>query len=251
MSELGNSAGADALQSGALAIFVKTPGLSSIKTRLAKNLGTVDAARFYELAIAAIETVARAARDLISAPGAPGLTPYWAIAEAEGISSPYWSAFSQILQGEGGLGTRLHNVYSQLLPQHSFVLLVGADSPQMPLEILVSATQSFLAQKCEQATEFLLGRTDDGGYYLFGGNQPIPRETWESVPYSASTTAEEFARRLAPQGKIKELPKLFDVDTLEDLIRLSQLDDSEADLLEAQRRVIAWARDAVRQRPVV
>ena len=44
----------------ALAIFVKTPGLSRIKTRLAAGVGDELAAEFYRLAVEAILAVAQA-----------------------------------------------------------------------------------------------------------------------------------------------------------------------------------------------
>ncbi|MDB5387820.1 MAG: hypothetical protein JWM11_3466 [Planctomycetaceae bacterium] len=237
-----DSSAVDQPPSGALAIFVKTPELSSVKTRLARTLGLAGATRFYELAVSAIEAVACAARDLHPHATIPRLTPYWAVAEFEGLNAPQWSTLPRIYQGPGGLGTRLHSVYSQLLMRHSFVLLIGADSPQLPVETLELSCQTFLNQQDKACAHFLLGRTDDGGYYLFGGNQPIEQEIWESVPYSVQSTAAEFVQRLIPFGTVQELPQLFDIDTIEDLRRLGELYITRFELLEAQQQVIMWAK---------
>ena len=45
----------------AVAIFVKTPGLSPLKTRLAKGIGSALATEFHRRAAAAVSAVARAA----------------------------------------------------------------------------------------------------------------------------------------------------------------------------------------------
>src|SRR5690606_525788 len=62
--------GADAM-SGALAIFVKTPGWSALKTRLAAGTGDAYAERWYRLAADAVASVAIRAR------AQHGLTAYW------------------------------------------------------------------------------------------------------------------------------------------------------------------------------
>lgn len=242
MPEFERTFNTDRTLSGALAIFVKTPGLSNIKTRLASKLGASQTAEFYELAVSAIQAVAVAADQSARALGGPGLVPYWAVAESEGLDAPRWSRFARIDQGTGGLGSRLHNVYRQLLKRHAFVLLIGADSPQMSVEVLRTSCEALSKSRPPDQTIFILGRTDDGGYYLFGGNRPLPRDVWESVDYSVETTAEEFARGLAPLGEIQELPISFDVDIIEDLRRLAELDDTCATLLPEQRRVITWAK---------
>jgi glycosyltransferase A (GT-A) superfamily protein (DUF2064 family) len=51
----------------ALAIFVKTPGLSPVKTRLAEGIGQARAEAFYRLAVDAVAEVALATE--------PKLTP--------------------------------------------------------------------------------------------------------------------------------------------------------------------------------
>lgn len=220
----------------ALAIFVKTPGLSTIKTRLAADIGSARALEFYGLAIEAIQAVA------VAAEGRLGLTAYWAIAEEEGLQHPMWSRLKRIGQGTGGLGTRLHTVYQQLRRRHSRVLLIGADSPQLSIPILRSALAALDPQQSNKnATPFVLGRSTDGGYYLFGGRQPVPQEVWEAVPYSVESTAAEFSRHLEPLGTISELPVLCDVDTVRDLRRLGQISYTGPDLLPEQIRVIEWS----------
>jgi len=104
----------------AVAIFVKTPGLSPVKTRLAAGVGVEAATEFHRLAAASVAGVARACGEEI--------VPYWAVAEQEALDAPAWRGFPTIWQGEGGLGARLDRIYATLLLRHGRVLLIGADA---------------------------------------------------------------------------------------------------------------------------
>ncbi|HEV8692715.1 MAG TPA: hypothetical protein VGQ93_00795, partial [Lysobacter sp.] len=58
-----------------LAIFVKTPGYSPVKTRLAADCGRAYAEAWYRRAAAAVASVAKIAADR------EGIAVYWAVAE--------------------------------------------------------------------------------------------------------------------------------------------------------------------------
>lgn len=190
---------------GAIAIFVKTVGLSPIKTRLAQGIGQTAAETFHLLAAAAVAAVVR------QAAAQHRLAPYWAVAEPQGMTNPAWQSFPQILQGKGHLGTRLAWVYNQLLQRHPFVLMLGADSPQIsPYHLSQAAIWA-------EAGYFTLGPAADGGFYLFAGSQPISRSIWESIPYSSSQTAQSLIQAIAPLGSVQQLSPLLDVDTIQEL----------------------------------
>ena len=222
---------------GAIAIFVKTPGLSPIKTRLGRVTGTRAAEEFYALSVEATHEVSAEAMRRASAVTLD-LTAYWAIAEPTGVSHPMWHQFETILQGMGGLGKRLSNVYGELLRKHDFVILIGADCPQMPWQCLIEAA-SFLR---DGSNRFVIGPAIDGGFYLFGGNVPLSEELWMRVPYSQSNTAVELMREIRALGDISELLPLVDVDTIDDLLHLAGEGRDNTGLLPSQRRVIDWSR---------
>lgn len=193
--------------SPALAIFVKTPELSPVKTRLAASIGKKPALDIYfEMLQLTEKVVDRAQKEL-------GVTPYWAIAEKGGLGSPHWKRYSKLWQGDGELGDRLSKIYSELLSHHSSVFLIGADCPDLDLPTLESAVLSL------KDSPAVIGRTSDGGFYLFGGSCPIPTEVWNQVPYSSGNTASTLVDLLAKRVPVKELKTLNDVDTIEDLKR--------------------------------
>lgn len=219
---------------GAIAVFVKTPGISPIKTRLAQTIGNESAERFHLLGARCVESVIDDVRGLRA-----GITPYWAVAEKLGLSYPAWDNFDRILQGEGSLGERLSSVYDHLLEKHSFVIFVGADSPQLTSAILIRAIESL--SKCS----FVFGPARDGGFYLFGGKTNIPRQSWTNVTYSSEMTYRSLADNLRELGSIDELPTLIDVDTLDDLQYLISQDRRENEFTSKQKALFDWAEDMI------
>lgn len=217
----------------ALAIFVKTPGHSPIKTRLAATIGAANAIDFHRLSAAAIMQVVCAARD-----AGCDLRPYWAVAEAAALEDPAWRALPRIAQGEGDLGERLHRIYATLQAGHGRVLLAGADAPQVTIALLRNA----LAALDDPATPFVLGPARDGGFWLFGGSIPIPETVWRSVGYSRSRTADDLRAALSPSGRVAQLPTLIDVDSAPDLETLAAALDALSEPLPGQRALRAWWR---------
>jgi glycosyltransferase A (GT-A) superfamily protein (DUF2064 family) len=218
----------------ALAIFVKTPGLSPIKTRLALTIGAAAADEFYRLAARATAAVGR---DAVAA--GVEVTPYWAVAERAALAHPDWREFPTVWQGTGELGDRLEHVHNELRTRHELVLLIGADAPQLCCADLAAAVTALH----DPATPFALGRASDGGFWLLGSRANIPRQAWQSVRYSDSRTAAELSDVLCKFGNIAYLRQLTDVDTASDLPHLlCELAALSAPLPE-QLAVHAWVAE--------
>jgi len=217
----------------AVAIFVKTPGLSPVKTRLAATAGNDVACEFYRRAVNIVEAVAAKA-----AIECGDLTPYWAVAEREALADPRWQSFAVVWQGEGGLGSRLARVYAELREVHEVVLMIGADSPLITPRDLRQARDAITVA----GKPFVLGRALDGGFYLFGGRVPISTETWKAVTYSAADTANQLLRQLRPLGAVAPLDVLPDVDAADDLAGLLVAGVEEKDLLPSQQALLEWIR---------
>lgn len=215
--------------STALAIFVKTPGHSPVKTRLAASIGSARAEQFHRLAAAAVAAVARAAIPVIS--------PCWAVAEPAACSDPLWRELPVIGQGDGELGSRLDHVCRQLQERHGRVLLIGADAPQISVRLLHAA----VAALDDPPTPYVLGCANDGGFWLFGTRRPVPAQVWLTPRYSSPSTADQLIDALAPAA-IAYLPTLVDVDDGADLSSLvSALNALERPLSE-QAKLLAWLR---------
>ena len=196
------------LNSTAIAVFVKTPGLSPVKTRLAATIGTAAAEQFYTHCTEAIrETLETASKTM-------DIVPFWAVGEEAGLSHPLWQGFEAIYTGEGDLGERQHHIYQRLLAKYQRVILIGADSPQLSSMHLNNAIEALDSHR------FALGPAVDGGYYLLAGRAPIAKDIWTNVTYSAADTAEQLLTQLPSTAAI--LDSITDVDTIEDLTGLKR-----------------------------
>ena len=192
--------------SGAVACFVKTPGLSPIKTRLAKDIGKQRAEEVY---LAMVENVQDVLDNIDTE-----IEVYWAVGEENGVNKPIWKSFDCIYTGEGELGQRMHNVYSTLLKKHDYVLLIGSDSPGITPEHINCAAE------IAREGRFVFGPSYDGGFYLFGGNKEIKSDIWNSVEYSKDDTMEKLFQKVEKLGDVLAIEALADVDTVEDLATL-------------------------------
>lgn len=220
--------------SGGLAIFVKTPGQSPVKTRLARHVSRLKAEAFH---LAAAEAVASVA---VRAGRAAGFTACWAVAEREAMCGSAWKDLPCLFQGPGTLGERMDAVYRELRLHGGYALLVGADAPQLREETLARAARWLDAAQ----PRLVIGRARDGGFWLFGGNVSLPPEAWLQPRYSEATTAHDFAKVMSAYGQWLELELLCDVDRVEDIaVARGELESLPSRTLE-QQRLLEWMQDA-------
>lgn len=222
--------------SGAIAIFVKTPGYSAVKTRLAEGIGEQAARAWYEQAAQTVAAVARQAGER------HGAEVYWAVAEDAALAHEVWWDLPNLAQGEGGLGARMGRVHAELVARHDAGLLLGADTPQLAVTHLVEALRW-----CDAAsTRHALGPARDGGFWLYAGNRVTPLPAWESVGYSRSDTARNLRAVVGEPEAWLDLPTLTDVDRSDDLAAMERELASISTLVPAQQSLRAWLRERVR-----
>lgn len=186
----------------AIAIFVKTPGLSPVKTRLGAGIGRRIAEEWHRRAAACVQVTASAS----------DLPVYWAIAETEGMQHEMWPGLPRLAQGSGGLGARMATVHTELIRRHGAGILIGADLPQIEARHIDAAVGWLSAD----SPRHVLGPARDGGFWLFGANRALPRSAWESVAYSRDDTAREFIAAVdASAWEILE--PMTDLDQAKDL----------------------------------
>ena len=225
------------MNSAGLAILVKTPSLSAVKTRLWPRIGQRCAEAFHLASAEAVASVAH--RTQIKT----DLTAYWAVAEPEALYGDLWSDLQKLGQGSGPLGARMHHVYQQLRQRHNAALLIGADAPQIALSNLARAAEWLRSDE----PRLVIGRTHDGGFWLFGGNVWLPESAWTHTVYSTSTTARDFVQAMGSQGRLLELDMLDDVDKFEDFVPTLSIIDALRDPTEAQRRLARWMSEVVQR----
>ncbi|MEX2139549.1 MAG: TIGR04282 family arsenosugar biosynthesis glycosyltransferase [Pirellulales bacterium] len=188
-----------------LAIFAKywTPG--EAKTRLAKTLGPRAASRlaraFLKTTISRLATV-NATRYLVVSPDS-SRRAFEHIARGR---------FQVALQRTGALGERLQHWFeSRFTAGATRVVVLGADSPDVPLEYVKRAFAEL------QHYQAVIGPARDGGYYLLGlRDRMLP--LFEGIDWGTPAVFQQTLDRLRTSlADYSVLPEWYDVDTVNDL----------------------------------
>src|SRR5262249_45720722 len=131
--------------------------------------------------------------------------------EREFFESWTKSGFKLYPQSEGDLGRRMADFFEQHLARSGRVVLVGTDSPTMPIEFVERAFEAL------SDADIVIGPACDGGYYLIGCRPPIPAPIFEGLAWGEATVLGQTLDRLHGDRRLKLLPPWYDVDTLADL----------------------------------
>ncbi|MBX9392120.1 DUF2064 domain-containing protein [Streptomyces sp. TRM72054] len=176
-----------------LLVIAKEPRPGRVKTRLTPPFTPAEAAALAEAALVdTLRTVAAtpARRRVLVLEGRPGpwLPP----------------GFDVVPQSAGGLDERLAAAFAGCAGP---ALLIGMDTPQVTPELL---TVDFAG--CDA----YLGPAEDGGFWALGLAEPAP-ELLRGVPMSTPVTGAVQRDRLVAAGlRVRDLPRLRDVDTAAD-----------------------------------
>jgi rSAM/selenodomain-associated transferase 1 len=215
--------------SNALIVVAKQPFPGKTKTRLSPPLKPEQASNLYECFLNdTLELVRRIKQ----------IQPVIAFipAGAETYFQQLAPDFELIQQDGPDLGARLDNaVASYLSLGYKRVVIMNSDSPTLPS---VHLSQAFVALESE--VDVVLGPCDDGGYYLIGVKQHVPR-LLRDVQMSTPTVAEDtIALAIEENLKVHLLPTWYDVDDAASLIRLTKEVRNDSQRIAAHtRRFIA------------
>jgi rSAM/selenodomain-associated transferase 1 len=189
-----------------LAVFAKAPVPGTVKTRLVPPLTPSQAAQLHAAFV----------RDTLDRVAPLGASCYLACAPSS--RHPFLAACARrfkarpIAQGTGDLGARMKRVAKTLLARHRKVLLIGTDSPTVPLEFVTEAVDRL------DVAEFVFGPSADGGYYLVGLRRVVP-VLFENIAWSGPHVLADTLARLDP-SRVALLPPWYDIDRPDDLARL-------------------------------
>ena len=210
----------------AIAVFVKTPGLSAVKTRLAKDLGRTAAEQFYRLSLKAMEAT------LVQAESCLPANIYWAVGEPEALCHPLWQQFKTLYTGPGDLGDRQHRIYTALLGSYRQVVLIGADSPQLAsaqLQQTLNSLEKMIMPWVRQKMAATTCSLAESQWVL---------NIWRSVTYSCSDTSQQLLSKLTSPTAI--IDRLWDVDRADDLAGLKQQLMALPQLSDEQGLILQW-----------
>lgn len=189
---------------GTLILIAKEPRAGRSKTRLVPPCTPAQAAALAKAAL--IDTLdamvaTPAARHLVALDGEAGdwLPPGFGLTaqRGEGLAQRLAAA----LQDAGGAA-----------------FVIAMDTPQVTPDMLSAG----LERLSDPGVDATLGMADDGGYWGIGLSSPN-RAVFDEVPMSAGQTGALQAQRLRDLGlRTAMLPRLTDVDTIEDALAVAR-----------------------------
>lgn len=187
--------------------MVKEPRPGRVKTRLARDIGTVAAAWWFR----------HQTRRLLRRLEDPRWDLVLAVApDREGMTSRVWPAhLPRWPQGPGDLGARMGRAFRGL-PGGPLVI-VGADIPGIRRDHVARAFRA-LGQ-----ADAVIGPAPDGGYWMIGlaRRRPPPPRLLTGVRWSTEFARADTLATLAGL-RVTEVEWLADVDTAEDLRQARQ-----------------------------
>ncbi len=178
-------------------IFARAPRFGAVKTRLARDIGAAETLRFYRNTLHGVaRRLASSGRlDVVLA-----VTPDKAVAD-----TGYWPAgIARVAQGRGDLGQRMVRVLKCAGSRPAIV--IGSDIPDASAALVLAAARALGTKR------FVLGPTQDGGYWLIGARHParLARRQLDGVRWS---TPHALADTVARLHDVSLLPQtLTDVD---------------------------------------
>lgn len=193
----------------AIIIMTKVPVAGKVKTRLQPFLNSDECAvlskAFLRDAVGKAKSVCE---NLILA--------YTPREEIEVLKNILPANSNFIEQTGDDLGAKMCNAFASAFEnQNGAVVMIGTDSPTFPAGYLEQAFE-YLAME----TDVVLGKTEDGGFYLIGLRKP-EKEIFENVRWSSPETFEQVFGNIKKSNlHLREVPSWYDVDEQADFEKL-------------------------------
>ena len=187
----------------ALIVFVKKPIMGNVKTRLANDIGHSEAVEIYKKLLRNTENVITSLKQDIF---------IFSDVKFKGFFGDY----SWRIQKGNNLGLKMFNAFEEVFALgYDKVNIIGSDCFELSSDILKDSFNS--------PEESVIGPSKDGGYYLLGLSKNDP-EIFKNIEWSTENVFEETKKKLhIVQMKFSTLPRLTDIDDLEDLKKFPQL----------------------------
>lgn len=211
-----------------LLFYVKYPERGKVKSRLAHAIGEWASVELYR---AFVQDLARMlsyvkvdVRVCFSPEKARGKVVEW-----------LGPSFSYVPQVGVDLGERLKASFEEAFEEYDRVIVIGSDSPDLPLSFLQDALKALATH------DVVIGPASDGGYYLIGFSRGgFDPSVFDDIDWSTERVFAQTRQRL--RGRVHVLPVWHDVDTLEDLKALVERNQGtefdSSDSIQVARRVL-------------
>lgn len=195
-----------------IALFSKYWQGGRVKTRLAADIGASAAASLHRLFLECLLVRLASCGDVRTCAGSPAdrLEAFERLAERIHVREKW----NFVAQTAGDLGRRMEQFFDSAHTQTNRVVIVGTDSPNLPLAEVDRAFE--LLERVTVA----LGPASDGGYWLLGIHGPLP-PIFDGIGWGGDGVLRQTTDRLEQAGlSYGFLSPWYDVDTVRDLAHL-------------------------------
>ncbi|MFH1102879.1 MAG: TIGR04282 family arsenosugar biosynthesis glycosyltransferase [Pseudomonadota bacterium] len=201
-------------------MFVRAPEKGKVKTRLAKRLGETGSLEFYRAIVEHLISI-------LESSGYPIRIHHHPPEHHDRVSRWLGPRFAYLSQEGANLGERMANAFRRSFTDgFGKALLIGSDIPELSERIL---HESVLAL---DRHDTVIGPSADGGYYLIGFRsgsflaEAFKDMAWEKDSVFCKTMAVFNEKRYS----VHILPKLHDIDVIEDLMSFVERSPSHSTL---------------------
>jgi rSAM/selenodomain-associated transferase 1 len=185
-------------------IFLKFPVPGFVKTRIASEIGSVEAAIFYkQLAESVLKKTMPAADEY-------DRIIFFEPAERK-MDFEKWLGDERLVPQQGiDLGEKMSNAISEILKRAGKAVITGSDIPDLDRAIIGAAFSTL------EHNDIVLGPAKDGGYYLVG-MKVLHQQLFEDIHWSTAEVLSRTVEIIKATGlTCSLLPELSDLDTIED-----------------------------------
>lgn len=195
----------------AVVIMAKAPEAHMVKTRLTPSLDPETASDLYSCFLLDKLEQVRGLNDIHP------MVAYTPHDRADFFKGILPAGFTLMLQAGSHLGERLANVTGYLFEQgYEKVVILDSDSPNLPTGYIYDSL------RCLNKTDAVIGPCLDGGYYLIGLGTHMPG-LFQDIPWSTPRVTELTLENAVNMGiSVSLIDEWYDVDTVEDLLRLKR-----------------------------
>ena len=184
-----------------LLIFMRNPEIGKCKTRLAATIGDKGALAVYQLLLKHTRLISR---DLDT----DKKVCYSEHIETGDIWEP--TIFRKALQQGNDLGERMHHAFRTGFSEgYESIIIIGSDMYDLSQADLEGAFRQL------ESCNYVLGPTEDGGYYLLGMHSLEPR-LFQNKAWGSDTVLQATLNDLQGE-KVCLLPQRNDIDVYEDI----------------------------------
>lgn len=190
-----------------LVVMLRFPAAGRVKTRLARDIGTIPATYFYRHTLHILVRRLAYSRTWTTI---LAITP-----DNECESQTFPRSLLRYPQGTGNLGKRIQRIFETFGPNPT--VIIGSDIPTITHEDIAKAFHSLAGRQA------IIGPSDDGGYWLIGLRRQIRTDKlFHSVPWSTRTTLDETIKNLSKLD-LAFLNPLQDIDSQSDYENMKHL----------------------------